>query len=479
MRRPLRALLVGAAVLLAAGCASVPRDAGLGEVDRIVEERTGHRLTWQPGQPVAAPDDRGLAERLDGELTVDQAVEIALAGNPDLLAALEELGVARADLIAARTVRNPVLDGEIHFPGERFKPYEIAITQTLVDLLQLRRRRAVGAAEFAATRLRIGASVVGFAGQVRADFYTLQAAQAALAQQRAISTAAEAAAELAQRQHVAGNISDLDLETEQALYERAKLDLARAELDELAARERLLADLGATRTLPLRLPPLAMPPAEPDDDPALLEAAQLEAAYSQRLDVQLAEAELEAARRARPLAGAEPFDELALGVHVDRESGGERSRGPTASVPIPLFDRGLAARAHAAATLRMAEQRRHALEAAAGSELRAARERLAEARARAEYLDAVVVPRRQRILHLTQLEYNAMLRGVFDLIRARQGLADAERERVMALLDYWLARTEMDLATSGASGFTVRPERPRLQRSGLFEASSQQAEEGH
>jgi cobalt-zinc-cadmium efflux system outer membrane protein len=472
-----RALLVGAAVLLAAGCASVPRDAGIGEVERIVEERTGHRLSWQPGQPITAPDDRQLAERLQGELTVEQAVEIALAGNPDLLAALEELGLARADLIAARTVRNPLLDGEIHFPGERFKPYEVAITQTLVDLLQLRRRRAVGAAEFAAARLRIGASVVGFAGEVRADFYTLQAAQAALAQQQAISAAAEAAAELARRQHEAGNITDLDLETEQALYERAKLDLARAELDELAARERLLAALGATRTLPLRLPALAMPPAEADDDLARVEAAQLEAAYSQRLDVQLAQAELEAARRARPLAGAEPFDELALGVHLDRESGGERSSGPTATVPIPLFDRGLAARAHAAATLRVAEQRLHALAVSARSEARAARERLVEARARAEYLDGVVVPRRQRILHLTQLEVNAMLRGVFDLLRARQGLADAERERVKALLDYWLARTEMDLALSGVSGFTVRPERPRLQRMGLSELSAQGSKE--
>lgn len=469
MRSWPRALLPAAAVLLASGCASVPRDAGVGEVERIVEERTGHRLAWQPGQPIAAPDDRQLVAQLEGELTVEEAVEIALAANPDLLAALEELGLARADLIAARTVRNPLLDGEIHFPGERFRPYEVAITQTLVDLLQLRRRRAVGAAEFAAARLRIGASVVGFAGEVRADYYTLQAAQAALAHQQAISAAAEAAAQLARRQHESGNISDLDLESEQALYERAKLDLARAELDELEARERLLADLGATRTLPLRLPALAMPPAEPEED-----AASIEAALSQRLDLRLAEAELEAARRARPLAGAEPFDELALGVHFDRESGGESSRGPTATVPIPLFDRGLAARAHATATLRIAEQRLHALSVSAGAEARAARQRLVEARARAEYLDAVVVPRRRRILHLTQLEYNAMLRGVFDVLRARQGLADAERERVMALRDYWLARTEMDLALSGVSGFTVRPERPRLQRMTLFEPSPQQ-----
>ena len=39
------------------------------------------------------------------------------------------------------------------------------------------------------------------------------------------------------------------------------------------------------------------------------------------------------------------------------------------------------------------------------------------------YLRDVVIPRRERILRLTQLEYNAMLRGVFQLIEARQDLA--------------------------------------------------------
>jgi outer membrane protein, heavy metal efflux system len=314
--------------------------------------------------------------------------------------------------------------------------------------------------------------VVGFAGEVRGDYFTLQAAQSALAQQQTIAAAAEAAVQLAQRQHAAGNISDLDLETEQALYEQAKLDLAASELDELTARERLLADLGALRTLPLRLPPLAAPPAEPE-----LTLEQIEPAQSERLDLLLARAELDAAQRSRPLARAAALDELAVGVHWDRESGGERSRGPTATVPIPLFDQGLAARTRASALLRRAEQRLHALTVAARSEARTARERLLEARARAEYLASVVVPRRQRILSLTQLEHNAMLRGVFDLIRARQGLADAERQRVLALRDYWLARTEMEAALSGVTGFSVRPERPRMERLDLFEPARQEAGE--
>jgi cobalt-zinc-cadmium efflux system outer membrane protein len=109
----------------------------------------------------------------------------------------------------------------------------------------------------------------------------------------------------------------------------------------------------------------------------------------------------------------------------------------------------------------MAEQRLHALTVNARSEARAARERLLEARARAEYLRTVVVPRRQRILNLTQLEYNSMLRGPFDLLRARQELSNALREQVMAVRDYWLARTGLDAAMSGVAGFSVRPEQSR------------------
>ncbi|HXT21448.1 MAG TPA: TolC family protein, partial [Thermoanaerobaculia bacterium] len=196
-RRILSLLPATAALSLTWGCASVPRDAGVADVSRTVAERTGHVIAWQPGQPIEPPADAALDAALAGsELTVDRAVELALANNRDLLATLEELGIARADLIAARTVRNPLFEGEYHFPNQRFTPYEFAITQTLVDLIQLPRKRALGEAEMAAARLRVTASVVGFASEVRGDFFTLQAAQASLAQQQAVTAAAEAAAQL-------------------------------------------------------------------------------------------------------------------------------------------------------------------------------------------------------------------------------------------------------------------------------------------
>ncbi len=461
--------------LLAAACASVPRDAGIGEVRRAVEERGGQRLAWDPAQPITPPTSEALLPLLAGELTVERAVEIALTHNRDLLATLEGLGLARADLIAASTVRNPLLEGEIRFPGRPSRPFELVLSQTLIDLVQLRPRRAVGRAEFEAARLRVTGAVLAFAAEVRADYFTLQAAQAALGEQRTIAAAAEASTELARRQHEAGNVSDLDFEAEQARYGEAKLDLARGELDELEARERLLAGLGVPESLPLVLPPQVAPEAALAD----WSPEEVEAALPQRIDLALARAEVDAARRALPLGRSKVYDELALGVHREREPDGSRTTGPAVTVPIPLFDRGLAGRTRAVARLRVAEQRLHALTVSARSEARSSRERLLEAQARADYLAKVVVPRRRRILDLTQLEHNAMLRGAFDLIRARQGLADAEREQVLAIRDAWLAAIELEAAMNGVAGFSARPERPAVPRMQLFTPANRQEGKEH
>jgi cobalt-zinc-cadmium efflux system outer membrane protein len=124
--------------------------------------------------------------------------------------------------------------------------------------------------------------------------------------------------------------------------------------------------------------------------------------------------------------------------------------------------------------VRQTEQRLAALTVTARSEVRAARERVLEARARTEYVRDVIIPRRKRILYLTQLEYNAMLRVVFQLIQARQNLATAEREYVLAQRDYWIARTELDTAISGVARFSARTDEPRVARPSFSTAMTQQ-----
>jgi len=465
-----RASAVASLASLLAGCASVPRDSGFADVRQAVMTETQQPVDWNPREDVRPPDDAAVAALLDDELTADQAVKIAFANNRDLQATLEELGLARAELIGASTVRNPLFDGEVRFPGDPRSPFELAFSQTLIDIFQLGNRKRLGRAQFEAAKVRVSGAAINFAGHVRMDYYDALAARKILARQEAVMKAQEAATEVAKRQHFAGNISDLDLENEQSRYEQVKLDLARAQLDELQARERLIADLGLLRRAELKLPDDF--PAPPDSEMPSEEVEQQ--VVSRRLDLRIAQREIEAARSAMRISKTAAFEDLAVGVHLEREPDGRKTTGPAATIPIPIFDRGAAAKARARAMLRQAQQRFGAMTVAARSEARAAQERLLEARSRMDYLRDVVIPRRERILRLTQLEYNAMLRGVFQLIDARKNLDGARREEVIATRDYWVARTELQTALLGVGRFSIRPEAVETRRLDFAAPMSQQ-----
>ena len=458
--RPVALLLAA----LAAGCASAPKDAGFGDVRRTVIEQTRQPVEWDPSAPVRPPDDAAILPLLDGELTADDAVRIAFANNRDVQATLEELGIARGDLLAAGTIRNPLFHAEFRFGGEDANPVEFGLAQSLFDLVQIGGRKRAGQARFEAARVQVGGAVVRFAAEVRSDYFDLLGARRILARQETVMKAQQAAAELARRQHAAGNISDLDLENEQSRYEQVKLDHARAQLDELQARERLLADLGLARRADLDLPDDFPPAADVDLTPEAAEAQAVE----RRMDLRIARREIQAAERSLGLARTAWLDDATMGVHHEREPEGKSTTGPEIEVPIPIWNRGAADRVRARALLRQAQQRLVAATVEARSEARAALERHREAKARLDYLREVVVPRRERILRLTQLEYNAMLRGVFQLIGARQELANAQREEVLAARDYWVARTEIDLALLGVGGFSIRREGAEQKRLDLF-----------
>ena len=445
--------VIGCAALAWTSCVTVPRDAGVSSVQEALAQRGGAEVAWN-AQPSAADHER-VASLLAGELTADEAVAIATVNNPRLQVTLAELGIARADLIEASTITNPVFELEIRFPGEPYRPYELRLAQSLIELIQLPRRRALGRAAFDAAQMRVSSEVLRFGADVRSRYYDLLAATQHVALSRTATAAAQAAAEVAMKQHAAENITDLDFENEQARYEQAKLDLARAEQDALLAREALIRAMGlrnavAGWTLPAAFPEL--PATE-------LDQQQLEQlAAAQRLDLAIARRELDVARQQVPLARLSLLEETVLDVHYEREPDGRRTAGPGIELPIPIFNTGRAARTRAEAAFLRARHAVNAIEAESSSTLRAARSTLAEARARVEYYRDVIVPRRARIVELTKLEHNAMLAGVFQLLEAKQNEMEARRDFIEAQREYWSARTDLDRALQGIAAIPEREE---------------------
>jgi cobalt-zinc-cadmium efflux system outer membrane protein len=446
----MKRLALVAVVLLASACASVPRDAGVNDIRQGVSDRTGQTVEWKAAPSNA--DDPRIRELLQGELTADKAVAVAMTNNPRLQATLAELGIARADLLQASVVRNPLFEAEIRFPSDPFRPYELRLAQTLVDLIQLPRRRALGRAVFDAAKLHVTSEVVRFAANVRAQHSDLLAASQRVALSRLNLEAAKASAELAQRQHDAQNITDLDLENEQAEYEVAKLDVAHDEQTLLVAREALVRAMGLRDAsldwqLPETFPPL--PGSEQDQQ----QLEQLAAA--RRLDIEIARREVDIARQQVPMARLAALGDITVDGHLQRDASGSKTFGPGIEVPIPIFNTGAPARSRAEAEYLRASHTLNALLAESSSQLRAARATVAEARARVEYYRDVIVPRRQRIVELTKLEHNAMLVGVFQLLQAKQNEAQARRDFVDAQRDYSSARNNLDRALNGVADQTT------------------------
>lgn len=440
-------IILGLAAVLLTSCVSVPRDAGTNDVQQAVTQRGGAAVEWN-AQPSTTDHER-VAAMLQDELTPDQAVAIAMLNSPRLQVTLAELGIARADLIEASTITNPVFEFEIRFPGEPYRPYELRLAQSLIELIQLPRRRALGRAAFDAAQMRVSSEVLRFGGDVRTTYFELVAATQHVALSRTIAESAQTAAEVAVKQHAAENITDLDLENEQALYEQTKLDLARAEQRVLLAREALVRAMGLRNTNAEWRVPATFPELPASE----MEQQQLEQlAAAQRLDLAIARRELEVAQRQVPLSRLAVLEETVVDFHYEREPDGARTLGPGVEFPIPVFNTGRAARTRAEAQFLRARHAVAALESETASQFRAARATLAEARARVEYYRDVIVPRRARIVELTKLEHNAMLVGVFQLLQAKQNEMQARRDFIDAQREYWSARTDLDRVLQGVGG---------------------------
>jgi outer membrane protein, heavy metal efflux system len=319
-----------------------------------LEKRAGSpAATRAPAKGAAAALPPGIA--IEPELTEQAAVAVALWNSPRLEAALAELGLARADLLAAGVLRNPTF--QVLFPVGP-KPFE-SVLQWPIELLWQRRKRVDAARlNYDAVSAAVVQSGLDLARDVRLAFAELLLAQRRAAIGRDNAALRERIAALTEKRLAAGDISEMDASITRADARSAADDAARRELDIAAARERLRLLAG------LRGNTVVLRAAAPAADAAPLPewTAMVERALAQRPDLRAAELQIETAaararwERSRLLALVAPL----LSVK-DIGASGIRA-GPGLAAEVPVFDRnqGGAARADAdvvRATMRYAALR--------------------------------------------------------------------------------------------------------------------------
>ena len=450
-RRPLLRPLLLAASLLLPGCLSPSIATDLAEIRARTHVPV---LADVADLTVRSGGDDDVRDLLSRPLAADAAVRVALLNNRALRAQLRELGVARGRLIQARQVANPTFEAE-SLP-ERNTALEMRVEYDLTSLVLAPLRARAAAADLAAERVEVAGAVVQLGYDVRVAFHAMQSAEQRLAiAQRALDAFAagrDAAAALLE----AGSVSALDASSQIAAYEKARITVAQLELAVADRREVLQRLLGlhgedTEWTIRAELPPVldALPQTDRPEGRAVQASHDL-AAMKHRLEA--------IARRTRLSRTEGWLPDIEVDMHTlygNPEAGpGLTPAGPWrfgggVSLRVPLFDHNRGAtRAHEAEFDALME-RYHGLAIEVRSTARELHNRVVSAHSRAKQFQRVILPAQRRVVEETQLQYNAMQLGVFQLLQARRDQLDVELAYVDTLREYWTSAAALETLSAG------------------------------
>lgn len=377
-------------------------------------------------------------------LSLDRAVQRAFAHNPEVHAALARLDAAQAERVQAALLDNPMFSAMALRPegGGRFQ-LEYGLMQSLYELLTRSRRIAVADAEAQRREAEVLLDLLTLAQDNRAALVDAWFAEQIVQLERQRLAVADESQRLALREVQQGIApASAALAQQMAFVERAQA-LRAAEAAQLASRARLAGRLGQSSAEGLLLPAELPVPIL-----AALDAAEWrDWAARQRPEQRMAAAQLEQARAQAALEtgvwrATQPIMELG-GM---RDPKGMAMLGAKLQISLPLFDRGQARRALAAARIVEAEQESEALRRRIALDVETALATLVLLRDGAAQAE-------QRLRQQQQLE--ALAQRLHDQgLGGRSALQAATHERLMAVAErlqaermYWSALLELERVT--------------------------------
>jgi cobalt-zinc-cadmium efflux system outer membrane protein len=386
-------------------------------------------------------------------LTLAGAIRRAWERNPGIREAEAEVEAARAQVAGARLLsqNNPELSvavGPRSGPTERTVDYELSITQPIEIAGRRRARIDAATASVKAAEARLAERRSAVAAEVREAFGRAVAAEAhEQVAMEAIELATQAR-KAAERRHLAGAASLIEVNT-------ARIEVGRSQRAYLAARRmraaaivelKLLLGMGAVAQLSLQgqLEP------SPQERTLDLQALTIMATRN-RADLLVARHELEVARAEHRLASREAVPTPRLGVSFSKEESAQIVLG-VLSIELPLFDRNQAARGVSNARVRQAELAVAALEQRIAQEVELSVDRVQMARETLEGFSGDVLQALDQNLALVTRGYDAGELDFLELLLMRRELLEARREYIEALAELNSAEAQLDRVLSARPG---------------------------
>jgi cobalt-zinc-cadmium efflux system outer membrane protein len=417
----MRKIIVVLGLLAAAGCAArSPYDRAF--VSKTIQERTGHDLEETAPKPGSASLPPAVV--FEDGLSEDEAVAIALWNNARFRTDMADLAVARAGLIDAGLLPNPLLSYLYLFGVKGQEGY---ILWPLDALLQRPKKMAMAKVDVERVAARLVQEGLSLSRDVLVAYAELDLAQttAKIAEEEA-GLRGEIATIAAARLR-SGDISGLEEAAARISGVQARETGIYAVRDVQSARARLSNLLGWGEPSPSF--EIAPGPAPGTMETSLAEL--VETAYAARSDLRAAQLDIDAAA-AR--LGWEKSKVLKLTATLEGKEKGDAGVffGPSGKIEIPIFNQNDGGKARARAEMERAAQSYVAARQRILLEVTEASARLAAARQALSLLDGEIVPAVAEAAVRAKKAYAAGEESYLFALEAERQLLDARRRGAQA-----------------------------------------------
>lgn len=384
-------------------------------------------------------------------LTADQAVQIALINNQSLAEVYAELGFAKAEVFAGARIRNPLLSFSQLNSNTGIDQVTWGISGSLTDLITLRSRKKLAAAQALAIEQKIQAYAMDTQALTYQHYYRYLASKQRLQVFQQISAISDLILETTQRYSDAGNVTALELAEVKIEASEAKLELLDAQTALLVARTEMSEVLGVRASQNWQIAKrLSIPnkaslyPKDSSSGKIPERASLLQQASEQRLDLQAAQTKIATITLQLKRHNLDnKVGDIELGVESESESDIERLAGPNIEWKVPAFSQGQEDQLQINAELEIAQAQLQQLTLEIDNGIALALAGRENSANKIKQYQNHLLPALANAVARSQEEQFFMLIGVFEVLQSKKQQYVSLLGYVDAVEEYWLSNTAL------------------------------------
>ena len=372
-------------------------------------------------------------------LTLDQALQTAFAGNPDLAAAQWEIGIAEGERKQAGLIPNP----EVSWEAEDTRRDSRTTTVMLSQPIELGGKR--GARIDVASRAQDAAGIEWERKRnaLRADviqaFNSAQTAQQRLQLSRQSLQLAEHGLRVAQGRIEAGKSSPVEGTRAQVQLSEVRLELSRAERDQANAYQQLAQVMGSP------LPTSTTVQAATQSMPTVPPPTRLLERLNETSDLRLAKLQIDQREASLGLEKSQRIPDLTVSIGSQySETERERVNVVGLSMPIPLFNRNQGNVLAAARRSDQARDLRNATELRLRTQIQTTLEQWQTANGEVAAFNQTILPAAQSAVDSATRGFEMGKFGFLDVLDAQRTLISARSQYFQAVSEATDARVRIE-----------------------------------